>query len=217
MGAVGLARDDGSRPVASGQLDLLDSLIDQVTLALERTRLEEEARAFAQVRERDRVRSALLSSIGQDLKGPLSAITRAVAALRRSGQADKELAATIGAEATKVDRYISNLLDVGPESDQEPIEAGGVTIDLFKRTVTRDGAEVHLTPKEYGVLAELAKHPGRVLTHAHLLRSAWGPAQEHQTDYLRVAIRALRQKLELNPAAPRLILNEPAIGYRLAV
>jgi two-component system sensor histidine kinase KdpD len=66
------------------------------------------------------------------------------------------------------------------------------------------------------VLAELAKHPGRVLTHAHLLRSVWGPAQEKQAEYLRVAVRALRQKLEDNPAQPAIIINEPAVGYRLA-
>jgi two-component system sensor histidine kinase KdpD len=81
--------------------------------------------------------------------------------------------------------------------------------------VSRDGEEVHLTPKEFAVLAELAKHPGRVLTHAHLLRTAWGPAQESQIDYLRVAVRALRQKLERNPSEPHLIVNEPAVGYRL--
>jgi two-component system sensor histidine kinase KdpD len=82
--------------------------------------------------------------------------------------------------------------------------------------VSRSGERVHLTPKEYAVLAELAKHPGRVLSHAHLLRTAWGPAQEGQTDYLRVAVRSLRQKLEADPAQPKLILNEPAVGYRLA-
>jgi len=74
---------------------------------------------------------------------------------------------------------------------------------------------VHLTPKEYTVLSELAKHPGRVLTHEHLLRTAWGPAQETQTEYLRVAVRALRQKLEQEPSRPRLIVNEPGVGYRL--
>ncbi len=63
------------------------------------------------------------------------------------------------------------------------------------------GEQVHLTPKEYAVLAELAKHPGRVLTHAHLLRTVWGPAQEKQTEYLRVAVRALRQKLERDPSS----------------
>ncbi len=61
-----------------------------------------------------------------------------------------------------------------PESDQRPLEVAGVTIDLFRRAVFRDGNEVHLTPKEYAVLAELAKHPGRVLTHAHLLRTVMG-------------------------------------------
>jgi two-component system sensor histidine kinase KdpD len=81
--------------------------------------------------------------------------------------------------------------------------------------VLKDGKEVHLTPKEFTVLAELAKHAGRVLTHEHLLRTAWGPAQEGQTEYLRVAIRSIRQKLEKEPAQPRLILNEPGVGYRL--
>jgi DNA-binding response OmpR family regulator len=157
----------------------------------------------------------LLSSIGQDVRPLLDSISSAVRALKRSGAGDKALLSTIGGETQKLDRYISNLVDLGPVSDQKPIEAGGVTIDLFQRSVSRNGREVHLTPKEFTVLAELAKHPGRVLTHAHLLRTAWGPAQENQTEYLRVAIRALRQKLERNPARPELILNEPAVGYRL--
>ena len=90
-----------------------------------------------------------------------------------------------------------------------------MTIDLHRRSVSRDGAEVHLTPKEYSVLAELARNAGRVLTHGHLLRTVWGPAQEDHIDYLRVAVRSLRQKLESDPARPVLILNEPAVGYRL--
>lgn len=216
IGVIGLARDDGTRAVAAGQFDLLDNLVDQVALALERARLEGEAREFARMRERDQVRSVLLSSIGQDLKGPLSAVSNAITVLRRSGQADKELANAISTEASKIDRYISNLLEVGPESDHRPIRIGDVSIDLFRRLVTKGGEEVHLTPKEYSVLAELAKHPGRVLTHGHLLRTAWGPAHEAQTEYLRVAIRALRQKLEADPPHPQLIVNEPAVGYRLA-
>jgi two-component system, OmpR family, KDP operon response regulator KdpE len=101
------------------------------------------------------------------------------------------------------------------ETDRQLVEAGDVQIDLFHRTVRRSGEEVHLTPKEYAILAELAKNPGRVLTHTHLLRSAWGAAQEGQTEYLRVAVRGLRQKLEPDPSRPRLIINEPAVGYRL--
>ena len=115
----------------------------------------------------------------------------------------------------KLERFISNLLELAPEAEQHPIDAGAVTIDLFQRTVSKGGEQVHLTPKEYSVLAELARHPGRVLTHGHLLRAVWGPAQERQIEYLRVAIRSLRQKLEATPSQPRLILNEPGVGYRL--
>ena len=215
LAAVGLARDDGVPPVRADQLQLLDNLLDQLALALERARAEEEARELGRVRERDQVRSVLLASLGQDLGPPLKAIAEAARALRRGGAADKSLVSTVGSEAAKIDRYLSNLLALGPDSDERPIEAGGVTIDLFRRAVTRDDEEVHLTPKEYALIAELAKHRGRVLTHAHLLRSVWGPAQEGQIDYLRTAVRALRQKLELNPSEPALILNEPAVGYRL--
>ena len=215
LAAAGLARDDGARPVDEDQVPLLTNLLDQVALALERARLEAQAREFAALRERDRLRSALLSSIGEDLKPPLAAIWGAVRELRRNGSADKMLVSAIGTEASKLERYIANLLELEPAADQQPVKAGNVTIDLFQRAVSRDGKEVHLTPKEYAVLAELAKHPGRVLTHEHLLRTAWGPAQAAQTDYLRVAVRALRQKLERDPARPEIIINEPAVGYRL--
>ncbi|WP_324806715.1 response regulator transcription factor [Sphingomonas sp. LY29] len=100
-------------------------------------------------------------------------------------------------------------------AEKEVVEIGDIHIDLFRRIVRRGPTEVHLTPKEYSVLAELARHPGRVLTHAHLLRSAWGPAQERQTEYLRVTMRALRQKLEDTPSDPKLLINEPGVGYRL--
>ena len=213
---IGLARDDGSRPVPAGQLDLLDNLVDQVALALERSRLEGEAREFAAVRERDRTRSALLSTIGQDISPHLSAIGAGVAGLMRGGAGDKGLLSTLGSEAAKLQRYLTNLLDLGPELDDRPLEVGDISIDLFRRVVRRNGEQVHLAPKEYAVLAELAKHPGRVLTHAHLLRTAWGPAQQNQTEYLRVAVRSLRQKLEPDPARPTVIINEPAVGYRLA-
>ncbi|WP_298674593.1 response regulator transcription factor [uncultured Sphingomonas sp.] len=98
----------------------------------------------------------------------------------------------------------------------ESLEAGTVTIDLARRRVRRAEAEIHLTPKEYGVLAELARHPDRVISHAQLLRTVWGPAQEDHVEYLRIVIRALRHKLESDPAQPRLIVNELGIGYRLA-
>jgi two-component system sensor histidine kinase KdpD len=215
LAAVGLARDDGSVPVPEEQLPLLGNLLDQVALALERARFDKQAREFASLRERDRLRSTLLSSIGADLRPPIEAIAGAVRELRRSGSADKAIVSGLGSEASKLDRYLSNLLELEPTEEHQPVKAGHVTIDLFQRTVLKGGKEVHLTPKEYTVLSELAKHPGRVLTHEHLLRTAWGPAQEAQTEYLRVAIRALRQKLEQEPSRPRLIVNEPGVGYRL--
>ena len=215
IAAMGLARDDGTPPVTGSQLALLDNLLDQIALALERARLENEAREFARVRERDVVRAGVLASIGQDLTPSLQAIGAAAGELRRAGAGDRTQLAQLGSEAAKLERYLANLADLEPDADQQPLEIGDVRIDLFRRAVSRRGEEVHLAPREYAVLAELAKRPGRVLSHAHLLRTAWGPAQESQIDYLRVAIRGLRQKLERDPAQPELIVNEPAVGYRL--
>jgi two-component system KDP operon response regulator KdpE len=96
------------------------------------------------------------------------------------------------------------------------VRLGNVIVDLERRIVRKGEDKVHLTPKEYAVLAELARHPGRVITHGQLLRTAWGPAQESQTEYLRVVMRALRQKLEEEPARPVLLINEPGVGYRLS-
>ena len=216
LAAAGLARDDGVPAVAPDRAELLTSLLDQVALALERARLEAEARNFAATRERDRLRASLLSSIGQDLRPRLTAIATAVRELRRSGAGDRQLVSSIGNETSQLDRYLANLVELDEGPDEQPIEAGGVTIDLFNRRVAKDGQQVRLTPKEYAVLAEMAKHRGRVLSHPHLLRTVWGPAHENQTDYLRVAIRALRQKLESEPSRPQLIINEPGVGYRLA-
>jgi two-component system sensor histidine kinase KdpD len=217
IAVVGLARDDGAPPLHLEQLPLLQSLIDQIALALERARFETEAREFAATRARDRIRSALLATIAQDLAPNARSMIESVDQLRRSGLGDRDVVSEMGSRAARLQRYISNLADLGLEDEQQPVESDGVSIDLFHRTVRRDGEQVHLPPKEYAVLAELAKHPGRVLAHAYLLRTVWGPAQEGQTDYLRVAIRGLRQKLERDPSLPRLIVNEPAVGYRLAV
>ena len=116
---MGLARDDGAPPVRPDQLPLLDNLLDQLALALERGRLESEAREFARVRERDQVRSVLLSSIGQDLEPPLKAIGEAARALRRSGdRATGRSSRSVGSEASKLERYLANLLALGPESDR---------------------------------------------------------------------------------------------------
>jgi two-component system, OmpR family, KDP operon response regulator KdpE len=101
------------------------------------------------------------------------------------------------------------------EGETPCLTVGAVTIDLEHRRVERDGVAVHLSRKEYGVLAELARRPDRVISHGQLLRSVWGPAQEDRVEYLRIAVRALRQKLEEDAADPKIIINEPGVGYRL--
>lgn len=103
------------------------------------------------------------------------------------------------------------------EGEAPIFRSGAVAIDLVRREVTRDGAEVKLSPREYDLLREMVRHPDRVLTHRHLLRAVWGPAHEQDTQYLRVYVGQLRQKLERDPAEPRLIVTEPGVGYRLKV
>lgn len=213
--AAGVARDGGAPAIGPDQVELLENLLDQTALALGRARADREARDLATLRERDGMRDALLASIGRDVKPSLNAIGAAVRALKRVGTADRSVVADIAAETVRLDRYVDNLLELTPEGDRQPLVTGDLAIDLYRRTVTKAGELVHLTPKEFAVLAELAKHMGRVLTHAQVLRTVWGPAQQDQIDYLRVAVRGLRQKLESDPAKPVLIVNEPAVGYRL--
>lgn len=95
------------------------------------------------------------------------------------------------------------------------LSVGDVTMDLIARTVTKGGSEVHLTPKEYAVLAQLARFPGRVITHNQIMNEVWPHEHEHHVEYLRVLIRTLRQKLEADPQQPKIISNELGIGYRL--
>lgn len=93
---------------------------------------------------------------------------------------------------------------------------GTVTLDTGAHQVRRGDAMVHLTPKEFDLLLMLARYAGRVVTHRQILTEVWGPAHGTDTQYLRVFIGQLRQKLEDDPAAPKLILTEPGIGYRIA-
>lgn len=91
----------------------------------------------------------------------------------------------------------------------------GLSVDLVRRLVQMNGQDVHLTPKEYELLRLLVQHAGKVLTHKQIMQAVWGPAHTEDTQYLRVYIGQLRQKIEINPDEPKLILNEPGIGYRL--
>lgn len=93
---------------------------------------------------------------------------------------------------------------------------GPLEVDVPRHRVTLDGLEVRLTPREFDLLAFLARHAGKVATHKQILTAVWGPAHERDTQYLRVYVAQLRQKLETDPAAPKLILTEPGIGYRFA-
>jgi two-component system KDP operon response regulator KdpE len=104
---------------------------------------------------------------------------------------------------------------VQASAERQIVNVWDVEIDLLNRLVRKGGKEVHLTPKEYAFLSELARHPGRVFTHKQLLSAVWGTVFEANIEYARIVVRNLRQKLENDPASPRLIVNELGIGYRL--
>ena len=114
-------------------------------------------------------------------------------------------------------RLRAALRHAGHES-REPakIKIGPLCIDFEKHLVMKSGVAVKLTPKEYDILAMLARHSGRLLTHRQLLTAVWGPAHEDDTQYLRVYVGQLRAKIEEDPSSPRLVLTEPGVGYRFA-
>jgi two-component system KDP operon response regulator KdpE len=99
--------------------------------------------------------------------------------------------------------------------DVAEVQLGPLRVDLEKRRVFLADKEIHLTPLEYKLLAALLKSPGRVFTHAHLLREVWGPGYTHQHHYLRVYMTQLRHKLEADPSRPEILITEPGVGYRL--
>jgi two-component system KDP operon response regulator KdpE len=94
---------------------------------------------------------------------------------------------------------------------------GDVEIDTEARIVRRAGADVHLTPVEYRLLSLLVVNAGKVVTHRHILREVWGPSGVEQHHYTRVYMGRLRQKLEADPAQPKHLLTDTAVGYRLVV
>ena len=95
------------------------------------------------------------------------------------------------------------------------IAFGGIEVDLSSRIVRRQGKEVKLTAKEYGLLRILVLHRGKVVIHRQILRELWGPNSEESTHYLRVQMTHLRQKLEDDPHKPKHLKTEAGIGYRL--
>ncbi|MBU6329377.1 MAG: response regulator [Acidobacteria bacterium] len=98
---------------------------------------------------------------------------------------------------------------------EEPVvDVGDFVVDLAAMRIDRDGVEVHLTPTEWRVLAELVRHRGKLVTQQQLLTAVWGPGFETQANYLRVYMAGLRRKLEPDPGSPRHLVTEPGIGYR---
>lgn len=93
--------------------------------------------------------------------------------------------------------------------------SGELTVDLVRRRVTRSGVEVKLSPKEFELLQQLVTHAGKVLTQKYLLSEIWGPAHTNDVQYLRVVVRAIRQKIEPDSTRPTHILTELGVGYRL--
>ena len=96
------------------------------------------------------------------------------------------------------------------------LKVGGLEVDSIRHRAMRAGDEIKLTPKEFELLSFLARHAGRVVTHKQILTAVWGPAHTEDTQYLRVYVGQLRQKIEEHPDDPRFILTEPGIGYRIA-
>jgi two-component system, OmpR family, KDP operon response regulator KdpE len=102
-----------------------------------------------------------------------------------------------------------------PSSEATIFRSGHLEVDLAARVVKLKGKEVKLTATEYSLLRLLVQHAGKVITHRQILREVWGPNYVEQTHYLRVYLAHLREKLELNPAQPELLITEPGVGYRL--
>jgi two-component system KDP operon response regulator KdpE len=141
----------------------------------------------------------------------------------RHGSTDKVEALDAGADdyVTKpfgLDELLARLRAVERRSAHAApggiIDAGDLHIDLGASTVTRNGARIHLTPREWGVLQMLAANRGRLVTQRQLLQTVWGPAYGEEAQYLRVYMAQLRRKLEPDPANPRHLITEAGRGYR---
>ena len=103
-----------------------------------------------------------------------------------------------------------------PAPDEPVVTTQDFTVDLAAKRVSRDGADVRLTPTEWQLLEVLVRHRGRLVTGRQLLQDVWGPGYETEANYLRVYVAHLRRKLEPDPAQPRYLLTEPGMGYRFS-
>lgn len=162
---------------------------------------------------------------GLELVPLIKAMDRAIIVLTARDQTDEKVAALdLGA-----DDYVTKPFDTAEllarvrvalrhhdhRMTAAPLLLGSIVFEPEKRNIRREDQEIHLTPKEYALFAELARFPGRVVTHRQLLSAIWGDAHAGDVEYLRVTMRGLRAKLEDDPGHPALLLNEPGVGYRL--
>lgn len=113
-------------------------------------------------------------------------------------------------------RMRSALRRSAPETPAPVVSTPDFRIDLATTRVTRteDGEEIHLTPIEWGLVEQLVRNAGRLVSQRHLLHEVWGPQYDHETNYLRVHMANLRRKLEPDPSSPRYFVTEPGMGYR---
>jgi two-component system KDP operon response regulator KdpE len=101
------------------------------------------------------------------------------------------------------------------QEDDEPVfRHGQLVVDFARRLVMVEGEQVKFTPLEYELLKLFAKNPGKVLTQRQIMRDIWGPGMESETSYLRVYVANIRKKIEKDPSRPKLLVTEPAVGYR---
>src|SRR4051794_23078855 len=119
-----------------------------------------------------------------------------------------ELAARVRAQLRRARNLAASAANSGP------ISIGSLTIDRATRRVSRDGVQIHLTPIEWQILATLLGAAGRTLTHQQIFDAVWGREFGSPQQYLRVHITNLRRKIEMDPAAPQIIITEPGVGYR---
>ncbi|HTA63905.1 MAG TPA: response regulator [Xanthomonadaceae bacterium] len=169
----------------------------------------------------DRSGLEVIAALREWYQGPIIVLSA------RSQESDKVAALDIGA-----DDYVTKPFGIGEllarlrvaerhqrERAGDPaaavVELGDLTIDRGAHRVSRAGIDIHLTPIEYRLLVALAAHPGKVITHRQLLREVWGAAHVESPQYLRIYMRALRRKIEPDPARPRYLLTEIGVGYRL--
>jgi two-component system KDP operon response regulator KdpE len=111
-------------------------------------------------------------------------------------------------------RLRAALRRAAPGDEEATVETEHFTVDLGAKRVTTAGGEVRLTPTEWHIVEMLVRHPGKLVTQRQLLQHVWGPQYEKETNYLRVYLAQIRQKLEPNPARPRYFITEARMGYR---